>query len=78
MRFARSPVLLFSTYLTVGIVIVALHQVQIRARETAEEVMRCIAKGEKQSEAMSHAFSLLLIETLDAIRHKAGIVYSVD
>jgi predicted dehydrogenase len=44
----------------------------------AEEVMRCIANGEKESESMPHAFSLLLIETLDAIRHKAGIVYPVD
>ncbi len=44
----------------------------------AVEVMRCISDGKKQSEAMSHAFSLLIIETLDAIRHKAGIVYSVD
>jgi len=44
----------------------------------AEEVMGCIANGEKQSKSMPHAFSLLLIETLDAIRHKAGIVYPVD
>lgn len=44
----------------------------------AEEVMRCITDGKKQSEAMPHAFSLLLIETLDAIRHKAGIVYPGD
>ena len=47
-------------------------------RYEAEEVMRCLANGKKQSERMPHAFSLLLIETLDAIRHKAGIVYSVD
>ena len=39
----------------------------------AEEVMRCIAEGKRESESMSHAFSLQLIETLDAIRHKAGI-----
>jgi predicted dehydrogenase len=39
----------------------------------AEEAMRCIAEGKLESEAMSHAFSLQLIETLDAIRHKAGI-----
>lgn len=44
----------------------------------AEEVMHCIANGKKQSKRMPHAFSLLLIETLDAIRHKAGIIYSVD
>jgi predicted dehydrogenase len=47
-------------------------------RYEAEEVMRCIASGKKQSDRMSHAFSLLLIETLDAIRQKAGIVYPVD
>jgi len=41
----------------------------------AEEVMRCIAEGKRESESMSHAFSLQLIETLDAIRHKAGINY---
>jgi predicted dehydrogenase len=44
----------------------------------AEEVMHCIASGKKQSERMSHAFSTLLIETLDAIRQKAGIVYPAD
>jgi predicted dehydrogenase len=44
----------------------------------AEEVMRCLANGEKQSETMPHAFSLLLIETLDVIRRKAGIVYPMD
>jgi predicted dehydrogenase len=47
-------------------------------RYEAEEVMRCVASGKKQSERMPHAFSTLLIKTLDAIRQKAGIVYSVD
>ena len=47
-------------------------------RYEAEEVMRCIANGKKQSERMSHEFSTLLIKTLDAIRQKAGIIYSVD
>ncbi len=47
-------------------------------RYEAEEVMHCIANGKKQSERMSHEFSLLLTETLDAIRQKAGIVYPVD
>ena len=47
-------------------------------RYEAEEVMHCIANGINQSESMSHDFSLMLIETLDAIRHKAGIVYPVD
>ena len=47
-------------------------------RYEAEEVMHCIASGKKQSERMPHTFSRLLIESLDAIRYKAGIVYSVD
>ncbi len=44
----------------------------------AAEVMHCIVNKKIESDAMSHAFSLLLIETLDAIRHKTGIVYSED
>jgi len=47
-------------------------------RFEAEEVMTCIENGKIGSDAMPHDFSTLLIETLDRIRHKAGIIYSVD
>jgi predicted dehydrogenase len=42
----------------------------------ATEVIRCIEKGEMQSEMMSWDFSLLLIDTLDAIRKEIGLVYA--
>jgi len=41
----------------------------------AEEVMRCLAAGKKQSDWMSHDFSLQLIRLLDLVRAKAGIHY---
>ncbi len=41
-------------------------------------VQECLRKGLTESPVMSHADSLLLMETLDAVRAKAGIVYPAD
>lgn len=41
-------------------------------------VQECLRKGLNESPVMSHADSLLLMETLDAVRTKAGIVYPAD
>lgn len=41
----------------------------------AEEVMRCLDEGMTQSETVPLTFSMDLIETLDRIRHAAGIVF---
>jgi len=41
----------------------------------AAELIRCLEKGKTQSEMMSREFSLLLIDTLDAIRREIGLVY---
>jgi predicted dehydrogenase len=41
----------------------------------AAEMIRCLEAGEIQSEMMSPDFSLLLINTLDAIRKEIGLVY---
>jgi predicted dehydrogenase len=46
--------------------------------EQINHVNQCIRKGLRESPIMSHADSILLIETLDAIRAKAGIVYEWD
>ena len=39
------------------------------------EVNRCLAKNLTQSPVMPHTFSLDLMETLDAVRQKIGLVY---
>jgi predicted dehydrogenase len=44
----------------------------------AMHVCECLEKGLTESDVMTHADTLLLMETLDAIRSKAGIVYPVD
>ena len=44
----------------------------------ARHVCECLEKGLTESPIMSHADTLLLMEMLDAIRQKAGIVYPVD
>lgn len=44
----------------------------------ARHVGECLEKGLTESPVMTHADTLLLMETMDKIRHKAGIVYSVD
>ncbi|HCI55941.1 MAG TPA: Gfo/Idh/MocA family oxidoreductase [Bacteroidales bacterium] len=41
----------------------------------AEEVMRCLDKGLKESPVVPHSFSINLIRTLDRIRKEAGIVF---
>ncbi len=41
----------------------------------AEEVMRCLDQGWKESPDLPLSFSLLLMETLDAIRGEIGLVY---
>lgn len=44
----------------------------------AQEVNRCLQVGEIQSEIITHAFSLALIETLDAARKELGLLYEQD
>ncbi len=44
----------------------------------AQHVCECLESGLTESNVMTHADSLLLMETLDNIRNKAGIIYSVD
>jgi predicted dehydrogenase len=44
----------------------------------ARHVGECLEKGLTESPVMTHADSLLLMETLDIIRKKAGIRYEVD
>ena len=40
-----------------------------------EEVMRCIGAGKRESDVVPHSFSLNLMQLMDEIRVKAGIVY---
>ncbi len=44
----------------------------------ARHVCECLRNGLTESTVMSFADTLLLIETLDAIREKAGIIYDAD
>ncbi|MEP6681742.1 MAG: Gfo/Idh/MocA family oxidoreductase [Parafilimonas sp.] len=44
----------------------------------ARHVCECLEKGLTESDVMTHADTLLLMETLDAIRKEAGIVYPAD
>ena len=44
----------------------------------ARHVTECLQKGLIESPVMTHAQSLLIIETLDRIREKAGIRYPMD
>ena len=44
----------------------------------AQHVTECLQKGLVESPILTHANTLLLMETLDAIRQKAGIHYPVD
>ncbi|MBS1653444.1 MAG: Gfo/Idh/MocA family oxidoreductase [Bacteroidetes bacterium] len=44
----------------------------------ARHVCECLQRGLTESPVMTHADTLLLMETLDAIRAKAGIKYLVD
>jgi predicted dehydrogenase len=41
----------------------------------AEEVVKCILDGKKESELMSLDDSIILIDTLDNIRQKCGLIY---
>ena len=61
------------------------HEVIATEKETgwgyqyeARHVCECLRNGLKESPVMRFADTLLLIETLDAIRMKAGIVYDAD
>lgn len=47
-------------------------------RYEAEEVMRCLAAGKKESELMSLSFSLDLMNLLDSIRKEINLVYPQD
>ena len=40
--------------------------------------VNALEKGLIESPVMTHADTLLLMETLDAIRRQAGIIYDVD
>jgi len=44
----------------------------------AEEVMRCLDEGLTESPALPLDFSLMLMETLDAVRERCGIRYPQD
>ena len=44
----------------------------------AQHVCECLENGLTESNIMTHADTLLLMQTLDEIRNKAGIKYSVD
>lgn len=44
----------------------------------ARHVVECLRNGRTESTVMTHDDTLLLMETLDAIRSKAGIVYDAD
>lgn len=44
----------------------------------ARHVSQCLRNGLIESPVMSHADSMLLMETLDRVREKCGIKYSVD
>lgn len=44
----------------------------------ARHAGQCLRQGKTESDIMSHADTLLLMEMLDAIRAKAGIVYACD
>ncbi len=44
----------------------------------AKHVCDCLEKGLTESPVMTHNDTLLLMETLDAIRKEAGIIYPVD
>ena len=44
----------------------------------AHHVTECLQQGLVESPVLTHADTLLLMETLDAIRLKAGIHYPVD
>ena len=41
----------------------------------AEEVMRCLAEGKKESDIMPHSLSLSILEIMDKIREDAGLKY---
>jgi predicted dehydrogenase len=47
-------------------------------REEAIEVARCIRAGLTESPLMPHAFSLLTMRTMDAIRAQTGVRYDAD
>jgi hypothetical protein len=44
----------------------------------AMHVGECLEKGLTESPVMTHADTLLVMEMLDAIRKRAGIIYSAD
>ncbi len=44
----------------------------------ASHVCECLEQGLTESNVMTHADTLLLMETMDEVRKKAGIKYSVD
>jgi predicted dehydrogenase len=44
----------------------------------ARHVGECLRNGKTESDIMSFADTILLMETLDEIRQKAGIHYDVD
>ena len=47
-------------------------------RFQVEEVNRCLQQGKLQSDIVSHAFSIDVIETMDASRKEMGLVYEAD
>jgi scyllo-inositol 2-dehydrogenase (NADP+) len=54
---------------------VLVHSIGNGYNYEAAEVIRCLNEGKPESNLMSRDFSLLLIDTLDAIRKEIGLVY---
>lgn len=44
----------------------------------AEEVRRCIRKGETECKEVSHSDSLIIAGIEDRIRHQIGVIYPAD
>jgi predicted dehydrogenase len=44
----------------------------------AEETMRCLREGERESPIMPHEDTLLIMHTLDSIRKQWGLVYPTE
>jgi len=44
----------------------------------AEEVVRCLQSGKKESDILPLEFSVRLIRLLDRIRNDMGLVYDAD
>ena len=55
--------------------IIPFHYSVFGYKYEAEEVMRCLRAGEKESDLVPHRFSIALMEIMDEIRAQIGLVY---